>query len=311
MTFGTRAIAPYPPVLVDFDGSFMPTTVENDSPIVVNWKRRNRKTSRIVFAADADEAPESSTEYVVRFGVPGLLEEVVLGVETATTGSFNFSLAGDNLCQIFARRDGYESTALSWTIHANTAAGVIGTGAALSAVSVSSPAGEAHTVHSGALRTVTVTTPAAIAGVNADVSIDLPTTTSTSAPEASATTLVETTGSIPEITVADLTGSADSVISASGDIGESTITGIDGSAAITQVNASGIVGAITVTTPDGSASSSALDDQPTQVAAIQTEIISSGKPGTKTIAMQAEVISSGLPGVKTIAMQIEVIRSAT
>ena len=54
-----RALRPYPPVVVEFDGALAPATVENIDPIAVEWKKRDRRKTKISLPSDPDEAVET------------------------------------------------------------------------------------------------------------------------------------------------------------------------------------------------------------------------------------------------------------
>jgi hypothetical protein len=133
-----RALRPYPPVVVEFDGALAPATVENIDPIAVEWKKRDRRKTKISLPSDPDEAVETGTEYVVRHGPPGFVTETVVGDDTATTGSFNLDFKGYSRVEFFARRDGYESTIYAFDTVAENGAGASVAGA-LGAVVVTLP----------------------------------------------------------------------------------------------------------------------------------------------------------------------------
>lgn len=104
----SRAVRPYPPTAVTFNGQSFPAALSNGVAVNVAWKRRNRLNPLILFPSAADEAPETGTEYcVVHEGV----EENLGG---GIAGTFKFIADGTHTVEMFARRDGWESTRLSF-----------------------------------------------------------------------------------------------------------------------------------------------------------------------------------------------------
>lgn len=119
-----RALRPYPPVVVDFGGDgIAPASFVNLTPIVVQWKRRDRRKQIISLPGDPDEAVESGTEFCVRHGPPGFETTTVLGTDADTSGDFNLDFKGYSRVEFFARRDGYESTAFAFDTVAENGAG--------------------------------------------------------------------------------------------------------------------------------------------------------------------------------------------
>ncbi len=104
-----RALAPYPPTNVTFNGQSFPDALSNSAPVAVAWKRRDRRNVVIRFPSDADEEPEAGTEYCV------VHEGVQENLGSGTSGSFYFLADGEHLVEMFARRNGYESARLSFT----------------------------------------------------------------------------------------------------------------------------------------------------------------------------------------------------
>ncbi len=100
----SRAIRPYPPTAVRFNGSAFPAALNNAAAVSVVWKRRNRLNPAILFQSEADETPEDGTEYVV------LHEGVEENLGTGTNGSFRFVADGSHTVEVFARRGGLDST---------------------------------------------------------------------------------------------------------------------------------------------------------------------------------------------------------
>lgn len=98
-----RALAPYPPTNVTFNGQVFPATLSNSGPVNVAWKRRNRQNGTILFPANGDEEPEPGTEYFVAH------EGVVENLGTGTSGSFYFLGDGDHVVEMFARCNGRDS----------------------------------------------------------------------------------------------------------------------------------------------------------------------------------------------------------
>lgn len=216
-----RALRPYPPVVVSFDGELAPASVENLTPIVVEWKRRDRRKQIIALPSDPDEDVESGTEFCVRHGPPGFETVTVLGTTSDTSGDFNLDFAGYSRIEIFARRDGYESTAFAFDTTAENGAGA----------SVA-----------GLLGTVAVT--GVVEGaVTVQVEAELPTI------DIQFTEPVELEVELPEaITVMPVEGSVDTIV----EITENFIIGVSSLLEATvdiSVEAAGDIGTITATVP--------------------------------------------------------------
>lgn len=273
-----RALAPYPPVIVSVEGAgIAPANVVNSAPIDVVWKKRDRLNAAIVFPTDADETVEAGTEYVIRHGIPGFITETVLGDDTDTTGSFNFDFKGFNTVEIFARRDGYESQAFSFTTTAanGNGASVVGD---IPDITVQMLITAAVTVNvSGALGTIQVQfaepanatgdigtiTMSAIDGsvaVEPDA-VDAFPIISLTAPSATVAIDANATGSIGTITMTAPSGSVAGDAATSGALGTITLTAPTGVGGV-QADAAGDIGTITMTAPTGSAmGSSAVVNQ--------------------------------------------------
>lgn len=101
-----RAVRPYPPTAVTFNGQSFPAALSNGAPINVAWKRRNRHNAVIQFPSNADETPETGTEYCV------VHEGIEENLGTGIAGTFQFLADGTHTVEMFARRDGWVSNRL-------------------------------------------------------------------------------------------------------------------------------------------------------------------------------------------------------
>ncbi len=109
-----RALKPYPPRDVLFDGVAFPTSFVNTSPITVTWKRSQRTKTTITFQTDADETPEVTTNYKVRHGPHDPTLQTVTDLGTGTTGTFNFTWAGLVEAHVYADDGTNQSHILSF-----------------------------------------------------------------------------------------------------------------------------------------------------------------------------------------------------
>lgn len=128
-----RALRPYPPSVVTLNTQSFPAALSNAAPIAVAWKRRNRQNVNIQFPSDADEAPEPGTEYCVVH--EGIEENLGSGI----TGSFRFLADGSHAVEVFARRDGLESTRLTFNVGVTGSAAPPGTAPNAPTALVASP----------------------------------------------------------------------------------------------------------------------------------------------------------------------------
>ncbi|USN15652.1 hypothetical protein BABAJAGA_00120 [Brevundimonas phage vB_BgoS-BabaJaga] len=104
----SRAVRPYPPTAVTFNGQSFPAALSNGAPINVAWKRRNRENAAILFPSNADEAPEVGTEYCV------VHEGIEENLGNGTAGTFRFLADGTHTVEVFARREGWASNRLTF-----------------------------------------------------------------------------------------------------------------------------------------------------------------------------------------------------
>ena len=104
----SRAVRPYPPTAVTFNGQSFPAALSNGAPINVAWKRRNRQNVAILFPSNADEAPETGTEYCV------VHEGIEENLGNGTAGTFRFLADGTHTVEVFARREGWASNRLTF-----------------------------------------------------------------------------------------------------------------------------------------------------------------------------------------------------
>lgn len=104
----SRAVRPYPPTAVTFNGQSFPAALSNAAAVNVAWKRRNRLNPVILFPSAADETPETGTEYCV------VHEGIEENLGSGTTGSFRFLADGTHTVEVFSRRDGLTSALLTF-----------------------------------------------------------------------------------------------------------------------------------------------------------------------------------------------------
>ena len=109
-TFSSRAARPYPPAMVQINGSsVVPPLVSNEFSL--SWHHRDRvlQADQLVDASMGSVGPEPGTTYTVRFHLNGVLVETVSGIEG---GVFeNYSYPGDGLMrvEVTAVRNGLQS----------------------------------------------------------------------------------------------------------------------------------------------------------------------------------------------------------
>lgn len=218
-----RALAPYPPVAVSFDGDLTPASVVNSDPVAVVWKKRDRRKTKISFPEDADEPVESGIEYCVRHGPPGFKTTTVIGDDTDTTGEFALEFKGSSTVEFFARKDGIESNAFTFDTVALNGAGAsiygsIGTVNVLMNITVVagvSAVGALPTIH------ILFATP-----VETEI-LDMPTITLT-APNATVSAVADNLGGLPVISLSEVEATAEEQQEAIGSIGTITVTAIEG-----------------------------------------------------------------------------------
>lgn len=214
-----RALRPYPPVVVSFDGELAPASVENLTPIVVEWKRRDRRKQIISLPSDPDEDVESGTEFCVRHGPPGFETVTVLGTASETTGDFNLDFAGYSRIEIFARRDGYESTAFTFDTVAENGAGASVAGG-IGTVAVTGVVEGAVTVEiEGELPTIDIQFTEPV-----ELEVELPAAVVVTPVEGAVDTVVEITENFIVGVSALIEATVDISVEASGDIGTITAT---------------------------------------------------------------------------------------
>lgn len=213
-----RALRPYPPVVVDFGGGgIAPASFVNLTPIVVQWKRRDRRKQTISLPSDPDEAVETGTEFCVRHGPPGFQTTTVLGTDADTSGDFNLDFKGYSRVEFFARRDGYESTTFGFDTVAENGAGASVSGL-LGSVTLSDTIEATVTIIvEGALPTVDVQFTEPV-----EIEAELPAAITLTAPEADVEVRVEFTENFiiaptPPEAVVDIS------VEGAGDIGTVTL----------------------------------------------------------------------------------------
>jgi hypothetical protein len=214
-----RALRPYPPVVVSFDGELAPASVENLSPIVVEWKRRDRRKQIIALPSDPDEDVETGTEFCVRHGPPGFQTVTVLGTASETSGDFNLDFAGYSRIEIFARRDGYESTAFVFDTTAENGAGASIAGL-LGTVAVAGVIEGAVTVEiEGELPTIDIQFTEPV-----ELEVELPEAITVTPVEGAVDTIIEITENFIIGVSSLLEATVDISVEAAGDIGTITAT---------------------------------------------------------------------------------------
>lgn len=109
-TFTSRAARPYPPAMVQINGSsVVPPLVSNEFSL--SWHHRDRvlQADQLVDASMGSIGPEPGTTYTARVHLNGVLVETVAGIAGGTLE--NYSHAGDGLMRIdvAAVRNGLQS----------------------------------------------------------------------------------------------------------------------------------------------------------------------------------------------------------
>lgn len=107
----SRAVRPYPPGDLKFDGNYFPTSSTN-STVTLTWAARNRLQqtgATLLGFLDGPITAEPGVTYTVRVydNVPSLIDEQT-GV-TASTADITFPDAGVFKIEVLSVRDGYES----------------------------------------------------------------------------------------------------------------------------------------------------------------------------------------------------------
>lgn len=109
-TFSSRAARPYPPAMVQINGSsVVPALISGE--FTVSWFHRDRvlQADQLIDASMGSVGPEPGTTYTARFHLNSLLVDTVEGIEGGALG--NYSYAGDGLMrvEVLAMRNGLES----------------------------------------------------------------------------------------------------------------------------------------------------------------------------------------------------------
>lgn len=106
--FASRAVRPYPPAAVTFNGQAWPAALTG--PVAVAWAHRDRKAQadQLVDQTVASIGPEPGTTYTVRWFLDGTEVHTEAGI-TGTASSYTPTAAGTLRIELESQRDGLDS----------------------------------------------------------------------------------------------------------------------------------------------------------------------------------------------------------
>ena len=126
LSLTSRALHPYPPANVQLDGVALNPNVDNTNGVSLTFTPRDRLKATVSYETDAVEVPEAGTTYTAIYGNGGSFQTADLGTTGAAT-VLNFSLAGDNVVQVFSELNGLKSQVLEFHTNVAHASGISAT----------------------------------------------------------------------------------------------------------------------------------------------------------------------------------------